>query len=159
MQVERRRHRRFQVKDNAFTVLNPDPVKLVPIMDIGMGGLGIYVNEEDGWLNKSSKLEIMVADCSFYLENLSFNIVSTIRPFPVQSASLLDGRRYSIKFGNLRPGQKSSLKYFIRTYTEGGLIFQFLQKFSKFLHPIWTNKYSRKSCNTRIWHSLHHPSL
>ena len=90
MQVERRKHRRFQVNDKAFTVLNPDPVKLVPIMDIGMGGLGIYMNDDGGWPSNSSRLEIMVADCSFYLENLSFNIVSTVKPFPVHSASLLD---------------------------------------------------------------------
>ena len=43
MHIERRKHRRFQVKDNAFTVINSDPVKVVPIIDIGMGGLGIYL--------------------------------------------------------------------------------------------------------------------
>lgn len=158
MQNERRKHHRFQVTDKAFSVLHTDPVKLVPILDIGMGGIGIYVNDGTGWVNESSKLEILVADCSFYLENLPFKIVSNFKPFPENSASLIDGKRFSIKFCNLSPSQKASLKHFIRTYSEGGIILQALQKFNKLLRPIRSNKYSRKSCDTRIWQSLH-PSI
>ncbi len=65
MQNERRKHRRYRVKDNVFTVINPKPVKVVPIIDIGMGGLGIYLDDGARWLDTSSHLEIMVADCSF----------------------------------------------------------------------------------------------
>ena len=42
MQVERRKQRRFKVKDNTFAVINPDPVKMVPIVDIAMGGMVIF---------------------------------------------------------------------------------------------------------------------
>ena len=158
MQVERRKIRRFQVKDNGFAVINSDPVKLAPIIDISLGGLGIYLDDGSRWMDTSSKLEIMAADCSFYLENLPFKIVSNFRPFPENSASLIDGKRFSIKFCNLSPSQKASLKHFIRTYSEGGIILQALQKFNKLLRPIRSNKYSKKSCDTRIWQSLH-PSI
>ncbi len=117
MPIERRKHRRFQVKDSAFTVINSDPVKVVRIIDIGMGGLGIYLDDGARWLDTSSKLEIMVADCSFYLEKLPFQIVANVRAFP-DNTNLMDGRRYGIKFGNLRPAQKAQLKYFMRNYTE-----------------------------------------
>ena len=43
MTVERRKDPRFQVKDKCFAVINPDPVKLVPIIDISQGGLGFYL--------------------------------------------------------------------------------------------------------------------
>ena len=159
MQVERRKIRRFQVKDNGFAVINPDPVKLVPIIDISLGGLGFYFNDSEEGLNKSSNLEIMVADCSFYMEKIPFEVVSNSRAFPTKSTSLLDGRRYSLKFGHLQSNQKSQLKYFIRNYTEGGLILQFQQKINKLLHPIWASKYSSDSCKTGIWQDLHRPTL
>jgi hypothetical protein len=101
----------------------------------------------------------MVADCSFYLEKLPFQIVANVRAFPDNTSNLMDGRRYSIKFGNLRPAQKAQLKYFIRNYTEGGLILQFQQKINQLLHPIWASKYSSDSCKTGIWQSLHRSPL
>lgn len=155
MQAEQRKHRRFRVKENAFAVINPDPVRLVPILDIAMGGLCIYVNDGAKWMNDSQKLEIMVADCSFYLDSIPFEIISNFRAFPGDASNMLDGRRYSLKFGNLRPVQKARLKYFIRNYTRGGSKFQFLRKFSKLLHPTWTNKYAEQGCNLGIWQGPH----
>ena len=154
MQTEQRKHRRFKVKENAFAVINQDPVKLVPILDVAMGGLGIYVNDGAKWINDSQKLEIMVADCSFYLDNLPFEIISNFRAFPGDASNMLDGRRYSLKFGNLRPVQKSRLKYFMRNYTHRGSKFKLLQKFNKLLHSTWTNKYAEQNCNLGIWQGL-----
>jgi len=155
MQAEQRKQQRFRVKENAFAVINQDPVRLVPILDVAMGGLGIYVNDGAKWINDSPKLEIMVADCSFYLDSIPFEIISSFRAFPGDASSMLDGRRYNLKFGNLRPVQKARLKYFIRNYTHGGSKFQFLRKFSNLLHPTWTNKYVEQRCNLGIWQGLH----
>ena len=155
MQAEQIKHRRFKVKENAFAVINQDPVRLVPILDIAMGGLGVYVNDGAKWMNDSQKLEIMVADCSFYLDSIPFEIISNFRAFPGDVSTMLDGRRYSLKFGNLRPVQKARLKYFIRNYTHGGSKFKFLRKFSKLLLPTWTNKYTEQNCNLGIWQGLH----
>jgi c-di-GMP-binding flagellar brake protein YcgR len=159
MQVERRKNRRFQVKDNGYAVINPDPVKLVPIIDISLGGLGLYINDNEEWRNRSSNLEIMVADCSFYMEKLPVEVVSNAKTFPTQSASLLDGRRYGLKFRPMQPNQISQLNYFIRNHTEGDLISQFQQKIKKLLHPIWANKYASDSCKPGIWQNLHRPTL
>jgi hypothetical protein len=155
MHAERRNHRRFKIKDNAFAVINPEPVKLVPVLDIAMGGLGIYVDEGVRWMHDSQKLELMLADCSFYLDNLPFEIIANIRAFSGDTSNIMDGRRYSLKFGNLRPTQKARLKYFIRTYTHGSSKLQFLHKFSKLLHPIWTNKQAEQTCNLGIWQEFH----
>jgi c-di-GMP-binding flagellar brake protein YcgR len=154
MQIERRKHRRYRVKDNTFAVINPEPVKVVPIVDISMGGLSFYLDDGARRLDPASKLEIMVADCSFYLEKLPFQIVSDARAFPDQASNLMEGRRYGLKFGNLGPGQKSYLKYFIRNHTEGGYILQLQQKVSKILHPIWANKPAGDSCKPGIWHGF-----
>ena len=155
MQAERRNHRRFKVKENAFAVINPEPVKLVPVLDVAMGGLGIYVDDGARWMDNSPKLEIMVADCSFYLDNLPFEIIANIKAFSEETSNIMDGRRYSLKFGNLRPAQKARLKYFMRNYTHGGSKFQFMRKFSRLLHPTWTNKQAEQTCNLGIWQGLH----
>jgi hypothetical protein len=159
MPVERRRQPRYRVKDNAFAVINDEPVKLVPILDIAMGGLGIFVNEGALRMNESSKLEIMLADCSFYMENLPFELMSNFKAFPTQPVKFLDGRRYSLKFGKLMPRQKSQLKYFIRNYTEGRMMLQLLQRLNKLLHPFRAPKYAGQSCNTGIWQGLHRPTF
>ena len=155
MEPERRAHRRYRVKENAFAVINKDPVRLVPILDVAIGGLGIYVNDGARWVNDSPKLEIMAADCSFYLDSIPFEIKSKSKAVDGDNSNMLDGRRYSLKFGHLRSVQKSRLKYFIRNYTRGGSKFQFLRKFSKLLHPTWTNKYAEQGCNLGMWQNLH----
>ena len=150
MQTEQRKHRRFKVKENAFAVFNQDPVRLVPILDIAMGGLGIYVNDGAKWMNDSQKLEIMVADCSFYLDSIPFEIISNFKAFTGDASNILDSRRYSLKFGNLRPVQKSRLKYFMRNYARGSSKLKILRRFSDLLHPIWSNHYSGQSCSLGI---------
>ena len=147
MQVERRKSRRFQIMDSGFAVISPDPVKLVPITDISLGGLGFYTDLNEDWLNKSSKLEIMVADCSFHLEKVPFKVISNTSVFPTKSTSLMDGRRYGLKFGNLRPIQQSQLKYFVRNYTKGGLTPQFMRNLNKMMYRIRANKDSGASCH------------
>jgi c-di-GMP-binding flagellar brake protein YcgR len=153
MQAERRKQRRFKVKENTFAVINPDPVKMVPIVDISMGGLGIYVDNGAKWMNDCSKLEIMAADCSFYLDNLPFESITNSKAFPWDVSNMLDGRRYSLKFGNLRPAQKTRLKYFMRNYTHGSS--KLLQKISNLLHPTWINSYSDQGCTLGIRQGLH----
>lgn len=159
MHNERRKHRRYRVKGNVFTVINPDPVQVVPILDIGMGGLGIYLDERTRWPVTSSKLEIMVADCSFYLEKLPFQIVANVKVFPQNNSNLVDGCRCGVKFGNLHPGQASCLKYFLCHYTEKGSLSLILHWLSRILDPIQANSPSTRICNTRTWQSQHRPSL
>ena len=159
MDVERRKNRRFQVKDKCFAVINPDPVKLVPIIDISQGGLGFYLNDHEDWPSDMPELEILVADCSFYLEKLPFSVVSNAKAFPNQSTSLLDGRRYGLKFRPLQPNQKTRLKYFIRNYTEGGYLRQTQQKISRLLNSIRASEPASDSCKPGLWQSLHRSSL
>jgi len=159
MQVERRKHPRYKVKDNAFAIINSDPVRLAPILDVAIGGLGVLMNGDGQWLNQASKLEIMVADCSFYLENIPFEAISNFKALPANVSNLPGGRRCSLIFGSLTPSQKSELKYFIRSYTQGGAFRQVMQRFSKVLHPFREHNHSGPSCNTRIWQNLHRPSV
>ena len=159
MSFERRKYPRYRVKDNAFAVIKPEPVKLVPILDIAMGGLGVYANGDTVWMTESSKLEIMVADCSFYMENIPFELISNQKAFSARSSTIINGRRISLQFGELMARQQAQLKYFIRNYTEGRVMLQLFQKLGKILHPFRVPKYAGQSCNAGMWPSLHRPTF
>lgn len=155
---ERRKYPRYRVNDNAFALINSKPVKLFRILDIAMGGLGIYVHDTAQWKNDSARLEIMAADCSFYMENLPYELTSDSRALLERPSNLVDGQRVSLRFGKLMTRQQVQLKYFIRNYTEGRLMLQFLQRLNKMLHPFRTPRYAAQSCNTGMLQGFHRPT-
>jgi hypothetical protein len=130
MTTEHRHHRRFRVREDAFAVLQTEPVRLVPIYDISLGGLAVGPTDETALIPKASKLEILVADCSFFLDNLPYSLVG-VRPLSQGKGD--EQSLWSLKFGNLDNYQLSQLKTFIRTYAVGSVIAPLFLKHHKFL--------------------------
>jgi len=136
MTIERRKNPRFCVSDNAFAVFQPEPVRMVPIVDISLGGLGIGVNginTRDEWLNGESYLEILLDDCSFYMDNLPYEFLPKFRNFPRNAVGSFQNI-YGLKFADLMPSQQSQLKFFIRNHTIGGMTPKFIRKFNQHFH-------------------------
>lgn len=153
MSVERRKFKRYCIKDSVFAVFKPEPTRMVPIIDIGLGGLGVSVNgtnESELWLGSCSFLEIMVADCSFYLDNLPYEFLPESRNFNLNADTSLQNQFYGVKFLNLMPSQKTHLKHFIRKHTIGGKTPQFYRKVNQFLHQALGKKQFENSCQN-IW--------
>ena len=148
MEIERRKYPRFNVRDNAFAIFQPEPVKLVPIVDIGLGGLGIGVNginTSDGWLNQASCLEILIDDCSFYMDNLGYKLLPKFRSISRTAGSPFQNI-YGLKFIDLMPSQQSRLKYFIRNHTTGGMTPKFIRKFNQHFHQFLDEKDFGAAC-------------
>jgi len=70
MQSERRKNHRYPIQGKAFAVIGSESTKMLPIIDIGIGGLGVCA--DDAWKIKPAHLEILVEDCSFYLDRIPF---------------------------------------------------------------------------------------
>jgi hypothetical protein len=158
MRVERRKHTRYCVRDAAFAVFKPEPVKLVPIVDVSFGGLGVSVNGISGsehWSNSCSFLEIMEGDGSFYLDNLPYEILPGARSLGLKAVPSLQNQFYGVKFLNLMPSQMSHLKHFIHQHTIGGMTPQIIRKFEHILHQFLGRKQFGNSCQN-IW--LHRPT-
>ena len=156
MEIERRKHPRFCVRDNAFAVFQPEPVKLVPIVDIGLGGLGIGVNGANNnaeWLKGTSNLEILIDDCSFYLDGLDFQLLPKFRSLPRNAVSPFQ-HIYGLKFVNLMPSQKSRLKTFIRRYTIGGMTPKVIRKINRHFHQFFNQKEHATACETSAFQVL-----
>ena len=121
-QVDRRRHKRFQVRDSAFVVLRapwPHFTKVGQIIDISRQGLAFRYIADEGRSNGSSELEILLGNQSFYLDKVPFKTISdskTDNDIPFSSIKM---RRSGVQFGKLTPEQISQLKYFIWNHTTG----------------------------------------
>ena len=158
MAIERRKNPRYCVRDSAFAIFRPEPVKLVPIVDISLGGLGIGVNgikmSADG-LNGAARLEILMDDGYFYMDNLPYQLLPQYRSFPRNDVGSFQNI-YGVKFGDLMSSQQNQLKYFIRNHTRGGMTPKFIRKFNQHLHQIIGKKDFGNSCQN-AW--LQRPSL
>ena len=116
--AERRKFKRFQVKDRVFVLLGPDFTELGQIIDISRDGLSFRYMSGAQPVRDSSEIDIMVGDGGFYLERLSLIPVSDCEDkngFSLRSVL----RRRCVQFGELMPNQISLLEYFIRKYTMG----------------------------------------
>jgi len=159
MNVERRKFKRYCIKDSVFAVFKPEPVKLVPIVDISLGGLGVSFNgvsESERRLTSCSSMEIMVADCSFYPDNLPYEFLPESRSFNLDAVISFQNQFYGVKFLNLLPSQKTHLKHLIRKHTIGGMTPHFIRKFNRFVHQSLVKKQFGVSCQN-IW--LQRPTL
>jgi hypothetical protein len=158
MESEKRKNPRFSVRDNVFAVFQPEPVKLVAVVDIGLGGLGIGLNEinaSDGWLKSVSHLELLIDDCSFYMDNLGYELLPQLRSVHRNAGSPFQNI-YGLKFIDLMPSQRSRLKYFIRNHTTGGMTPKFIRRFNQHFYQFLARKDYGAACRNI---NLHRPAL
>jgi hypothetical protein len=150
MQMERRKYPRFSVKDNAFALFQPEPVKLAPIVDVSLGGLAIGVNgmdTNDEKLKSASCLEILIDDCSFYIDNLGYELLPQFRSVSRNAVTPFQNI-YGLKFVNLMPSQLSRLKSFIRNHTKAGMTPKFIRKFNQHFHQFLDKKDYGAACRS-----------
>lgn len=150
MAVEQRKNPRYCVQDNAFAVFGPEPVKLIPIIDISLGGLGIEangINMGAGGLNGNAKLEIVIDDGSFYMDNLNYQLLAPYRNFSGNAVEPFQ-HIHGVKFLDLMSSQQNQLKYFIRNHTRGGMTPKFIRKFSQHFHQIIGKRDFANPCQT-----------
>jgi hypothetical protein len=115
-QVERRKHKRSKVQDDAFVLLKSDDTRLGSLMDITMNGLGFhYIGREDA-LSELAQLGILLPDDHFYLFKVPCKIISDLKLYK-NHPSPISMRRCGVQFGELTRSQISQLQYFIQNYT------------------------------------------
>ena len=141
--VERRVHERFQVKKNAFAivrskrthpiriedmsmgeialaVIKSDPFKMGRIKDVSMNGLAFCcLDNSKRATDESFRLDLLLADCGFYLEDLHFKTVSDFKlndDYPFSSEKT---RQIGVRFKDMTRSQVSKLKYLIHHHTIG----------------------------------------
>ena len=117
-QVDRRRHKRFQVRETAFVVLRaPFSTNVGQITDISIDGLAFRYIDGVKRTNSYSELDILLSNRSFYLDKIPFKTISDCKAPNKVPFSSIEMRRSGVQFGKLTPNQISQLKYFIWNHT------------------------------------------
>ena len=118
--VERRKHKRFRVKEGIFAAFRPHWLSstiLGEIVDIGRGGLALHYIPDTKQSNRPYKLKILLADGSFSLSKLPARTISDFEIEKTFSFGSISLKRCGVQFGDLAPSQLSLLEYFIQNYT------------------------------------------
>jgi len=114
---ERRKYRRFPVRERTFAVFGSRVSELGQIMDISRAGVGIrYITHRDR-SSASSELEIYLADRSFHVEKVPFKTVWDVEIANLFPSTSITMRQRGVQFGELTQGQIDRLGYFICNHT------------------------------------------
>jgi len=116
---DRRRKKRFRVKEGAFAALVNRENKLGQIKDISLVGLSFRYIDSEGQLSQPSELRIILAGSGLFLDKLPYQTVSDFEVTNGFTFSSLKMRQRHIAFGELSPYQVSRLNDFILNYTMG----------------------------------------
>ncbi len=134
--VEHRFYERYQLREDTFALIRPfstgplkihgksmgclacavfnaKPVKLGKIDDISMGGLMFDHADDKTKVTEALVLDILLADCGFYLADIPFKIISDIAIQDDVPGDPIEMRKVRLQFQNIKPYQQAKLKNFI----------------------------------------------
>jgi Tfp pilus assembly protein PilZ len=107
--VERRKHKRFQLRDSAFALLNRPFFQMAEIIDISLGGVSFSYVADKQIPKGSFALDILCVADGSYLHGVPFK---TVTDFEISK----ELRRHGGQFGRLTNGESSQLKFFIQIH-------------------------------------------
>ena len=114
--VERRRHKRFSVSEDAFVVLRPLNSGVGRLIDIGMGGLTFdYVYTQPTSV-KATELDVFMTNSLFRLREIPCQSVWDLTTYDIPTTPL-HRRRCGVEFGDLTPNQRLQIEHFIKKHT------------------------------------------
>jgi hypothetical protein len=137
--IEYRYHKRYQLTEDAFALIRPTssgplkirgksmgciacavfnakPVKLGKIDNISMGGLMFYHADSKEQLSQALVLDILLADCGFYLANMPFKTITDVVIPDEVSSDAIEIRQVRLQFQQLNAVQQARLKNFIMNH-------------------------------------------
>jgi hypothetical protein len=139
--IEHRYHKRFQLNKDAFAltrsisagplelqgksmgciacaVFNAKPAKLGIIENISMGGLMFQHVDSKIKLPKALVLDILLADCGFYLANMPYKTITDVVISEDVPDDSIEMRQVRLQFQKLSAYQQARLKDFILNHGE-----------------------------------------
>jgi hypothetical protein len=137
--IEYRDHKRFQLNEDAFAmirsinarplkihgksmgciacaVFNARPVKLGKIDNISMGGLMFHHADTKENLSQALVLDILLADCGFYLANIPFKTIADVMIPDEVFSDAIEIRQVCLQFLKLNAFQQAQLEDFIMNH-------------------------------------------
>ena len=100
----------------ACAVFNAKPAKLGKIDNISMGGLMFHHVDSKAQLNQALVLDILLADCGFYLANMPFKTITDVVIPEDVPGDAIEMRQVRLQFQKLNAIQRARLKGFIMNH-------------------------------------------
>lgn len=119
IKLDRRRKKRYRVKEGAFAALINHDNRLGQIKDISLVGLSFRYIEGNENFDPQSELKIILAGNGLFMENLPYHTVNDYEVDNGFTYSSLKMRQMHLAFGDLTTDQLSQLDYFILNHTMG----------------------------------------
>jgi hypothetical protein len=116
---ERRKHKRYNVKQGAFAAL-PSIYLIGQIKNISMGGVSFACIASGPKCYRIPVLEIFSKDKNFYLRKIPFNVVSEFYVENHVPCSSLQMKQISGEFAELTEPQKAQLDFFLKYIAANG---------------------------------------
>jgi len=116
---ERRKHKRYRVKNGALALIDNVPGTIVDISKNGMTINYVVFEKEPA---ENLRLDIFLSSDDFYLHDIPARLVNIIEKNSADTAyGSIHVKRYGLQFGELTEQQESNIKYFIlhNTISEG----------------------------------------
>ena len=101
----------------ALSVFKSDAVKIGQIKDASIGGLSFNYFGDNGKSKAPLELDILVADKNFYLNNISFKIISDAKVPGQISFEVFKMRQMSIQFQEKNMDKMLKIDQFIKRHT------------------------------------------
>ncbi len=119
--IERREDKRFHAPTGAFAVLGPNATKVGRVIDISLSGLTFRHVDKEEPLSELNEIDVFMINDDFHVNKIPFETVSDYEIMNEGPRALMTTRQSGLRFGELRPSQRSLLEYFIRNHTLGEL--------------------------------------
>jgi c-di-GMP-binding flagellar brake protein YcgR len=114
--VERRKHKRCEIKNDTLGILRSNSTKVGSITDLSLDGLGFrYIGREQP-IDECAELSILPAQNLFYLHKIPCKFVWD-RNASKDHYSSITMRQCGVQFRELTPDQTHLLEYFIQKHT------------------------------------------
>lgn len=117
--LERRKHKRYSIKDGSYATISPESTKLGQIMDISMGGLAFkYIHTTPSSKKKKNINEtLFLSSMGYYVGDIYFKTISDYEVSdyenPNTSLNTMKIRMRHVQFTDLKLKQLFDLDYYI----------------------------------------------
>jgi len=114
--TERRKDRRFKLKNPGYAIMYYSPTKIGHIIDISESGLAVSYVKTGQPSEKLNEIDIFRSDFRCYIENLKAKTISDLKINDPTYMGSKETRRCGIHFKDLSSQQISQLNNFIQNY-------------------------------------------
>ncbi|MCK5097086.1 MAG: PilZ domain-containing protein [Desulfobacteraceae bacterium] len=117
--LERRKHKRYSIKDGSYATISPESKKLGQIVDISMGGLAFKYIDIKPDIRKGINIQetLFLSSMGYYVGDIDFKTIADYEAsdyeIPNTSSNTMKIRMRHVQFKDLQLKQLFDLDYYI----------------------------------------------